>query len=505
MLTTNPPGTLYYVKQIRELDRLAIEHYRIAGFSLMSRAAQAAFRVLKMQWPDVQSIMVVCGSGNNGADGYLLASLAREDGCQVTLIEAGASAGSGSDAQHARQQWLDTPGHTLTLADGLDALSGADVIVDALLGSGLQRDVSGDWFQLITAMNTVSAPVLAMDIPSGLNADTGTVMGVAIEAHSTVSFIGAKIGLYTGLGPNYVGKLFFDDLDVPAELYTRVKSECLVLDEHRLASCLPARRPVCHKGQFGHVLIVGGDVGMAGAARMAAEAAARTGAGLVSVATRQQHAAIMTLSRPELMCHGVESKHELLPLLDKASVVVIGPGLGQSSWAREMLDIVLATQLALVVDADALNLIAGQSLKRGRWILTPHVGEAARLLSCSHDHIQHDRYTAVKAISERYHCAAVLKGAGSLIHTVNENEVYLCRHGNAGMATAGMGDVLSGVIAGLLAQGLSFAEAARLGVLAHALAADHAAQAGQRGMLASDLFGYLRQCVNPQGDVEGGL
>ena len=505
MLTTNPPDTLYNVTQIRELDRLAIEHYRIAGFDLMARAAQAAYRVLKMQWPAAQSIMVVCGTGNNGADGYLLASLAREDGCQVTLIEAGDAAGSGSDASRARQQWLDKPDHTLTLAEGIDALNEADVIVDALLGSGLQRDVSGDWLHLIAAINASPVPVLALDIPSGLNADTGTVMGVAIEAHSTVSFIAAKTGQYTGLGPNYVGKLFFDDLDVPAELYTQVKSECLVLNEQRLATCLPARRPVCHKGQFGHVLIVGGDVGMAGAARLAAEAAARAGAGLVSVATRQQHAAMMNMSRAELMSHGVENKDELLPLLDKASVVVIGPGLGQTSWAREMLETILATQLALVVDADALNLIAGQSLKRGRWILTPHVGEAARLLSNSHDHVQQDRYAAVKAISEQYHCVAVLKGAGSLIHTVDESEVYLCRHGNPGMATAGMGDVLSGVIAGLLAQGLSFAEAARMGVLAHALAADNAAKAGQRGMLASDLFEHLRHAMNPQGVAEGGL
>jgi NAD(P)H-hydrate epimerase len=318
-----------------------------------------------------------------------------------------------------------------------------------------------------------------------------------------VTFIGQKAGLYTGSGPDYVGKVYFDDLDVPDELYARVPSNQIVLDKHILDLALPPRKPVCHKGQFGHVLVVGGDTGMVGAVRMAAEAAARVGAGLVSVATRKQHAAQVAMARPELMCHGIDTASELQPLLDKASVVAIGPGLGQSDWARDLLSAVLSTQLSLVLDADALNLIAKQPVKRGRWILTPHVGEASRLLGCSSQEVQDDRFSSVKAISEKYNCVAVLKGAGTLVQTVYEKAVYLCRDGNAGMATAGMGDVLTGIIAGLLAQGLSFSDAARCGVLVHALAADQAAQQGQRGMLATDLYPYLRRWVNTDVSAEG--
>ena len=502
MLTTKPPKILYTVEQIRELDRLAIEAYHIAGFTLMNRAAQAAYRVVKSQWPQARTLVVVCGVGNNGGDGYLLACLAQADGMKVTLVQAG-SPRAGGDAARACEQWLAGGGDTLSLSERMDVLRSADIIVDALLGSGLQRNVSDAWLELIMDINKMSIPVLSMDIPSGLNADTGAVMGVAVQASMTVTFIGQKAGLYTGRGPDYVGKVYFDDLDVPDELYTRVPSAQHVLDKHILGSLLPTRKPVCHKGQFGHVLVIGGDIGMAGAVRMAAEAAARVGAGLVSVATHTRHAVQVGMSRPELMCHGIEHARELLPLLDKASVVIIGPGLGQTDWARDILTTVLATQLSLVVDADALNLLARQPLKRGRWILTPHAGEASRLLGCSSQQVQDDRFSSVKDISEKYNCVAVLKGAGTLIHTVHEKFVHLCRDGNAGMATAGMGDVLSGIIAGLLAQGLSFTDAARCGVLVHALAADQVAQQGQRGMLATDLFPYLRRWVNADISAEG--
>jgi NAD(P)H-hydrate epimerase len=497
MLASNLPLNLYSAAQVRELDRLAIDRHGITGFTLMQRAAQAAYQLLRQQWPQAQRLLVVCGVGNNGGDGYLLACLAHADGLQVAVIQAGEQEHASADAARARQQWQDCGGHTVSGKDSQVAVRSAEVIVDALLGTGLQRELGADWADLVNTINQTHTPVLSIDVPSGLHANSGTVMGVSIQADATITYIGLKQGLFTGRAPDYCGQIFFDDLDVPAEIFTQVKSTKHILDGARLNTLLAPRQRSCHKGQCGHVLVIGGDKGMAGAVRMAAEAAARVGAGLVSVATRTAHVDMVNAGRPELMCHGIEDVADLMPLLNRASVVAIGPGLGQTAWAQAMLAEVMQTQLYLVLDADALNLVAARPHKRGRWIFTPHPGEAARLLGWRTDQVQQDRFKAVNAISERYNCIAVLKGAGSLIQAAQEADVYLCRDGNPGMATAGMGDVLTGVIVGLLAQGLSLVDAARSGVYVHAAAADLAARQGQRGLLATDLFPHLRELVNP--------
>lgn len=258
---------------------------------------------------------------------------------------------------------------------------------------------------------------------------------------------------------------------------------------------LGARPRNTHKGDYGRVLAIGGDHGMPGAVRLAAEAAARVGAGLVSIATRSAHAAHISAQRPELLCYGVEHANELRPLLSAASVVVIGPGLGQSPWARQLFSAVLETDLPCVVDADALNLLAAESVVRDAWVLTPHPGEAARLLACTGAEIQADRFNAVREVRRRYGGVVVLKGAGTLV-AAGDEPVGICAGGNPGMASAGMGDVLSGVIAALIAQGLSLRDAARLGVWLHAEAGDRAASAGERGLLASDIMPHLRSLVN---------
>lgn len=261
------------------------------------------------------------------------------------------------------------------------------------------------------------------------------------------------------------------------------------------AEYLKPRGKESHKGSFGHVLVVGGDYGFSGATRLAAEAALRVGAGLVSIATRSFHANSLNVIRPEIMCHGVDDTRELSSLLLKATIIVLGPGLGQSSWSRKMLACVLKSKKPLVIDADALNLLAKKRLKNPNWVLTPHPGEAARLLNMTNEDIQKDRLSAAIELQKKYGGVSVLKGAGTLI--VGENSVpALCTDGNPGMATAGMGDVLSGVIGGLLAQGIPLFNAAKLGVLIHAQAGDLAAEKGERGMIASDLFPYLRQLVN---------
>ena len=272
----------------------------------------------------------------------------------------------------------------------------------------------------------------------------------------------------------------------------------LPIDQRKLRLALRPRARDSHKGDFGHALIIGGDIGMAGAALMAAEACARTGAGKISVATHREHIPAFIASRPELMVHGVESADDLLPLLSLATIIVIGPGLGQSDWSKAMLESVLASNLPLVVDADALNLIASNDSKpqRENWVLTPHPGEAARLLNTDTQQISTDRPDHARRLQQTFQGVAVLKGKGSLIAT--PDALYQCKRGNPGMASGGMGDVLSGIIGGLLAQGFSPDDAACFGVELHAAAADIAAkQSGERGLLATDLLLPLRTLLNP--------
>lgn len=259
-----------------------------------------------------------------------------------------------------------------------------------------------------------------------------------------------------------------------------------------------SRRPKdSHKNNFGHVLVVGGEWGFSGAVRMASEAALRVGAGLVSVATRKDHAFVLNSSRPELMCHGISSARSLNSLIAKATVIIIGPGLGQSPWAKALVAAIFKCKQPLVVDADALHLLAEKPQKKNNWILTPHPGEAAHLLKITNAAVQANRLSAVKLLQKKFGGVAVLKGAGTLVDGPDSIPA-ICTAGNPGMATAGMGDILSGVIGGLLAQQIPLIAAAKLGVLIHGLAGDRAAKEGERGMIASDLLPHLRFLVNPK-------
>jgi len=251
-----------------------------------------------------------------------------------------------------------------------------------------------------------------------------------------------------------------------------------------------------HKGDAGHVLVIGGDRGMPGAARMAGEAAYRAGAGLVILATHPEHAAQISAARPELMTYGVESAADLRPLFARADVIAIGPGLGGGEWGRVLFGAVLDTRLPIVVDADALNSLAADPVMHDGWILTPHPGEAARLLGMSKEEVQADRFAAVREMVASYGGVCVLKGAGTLVASLYNGAIAVCDRGNPGMASGGMGDVLTGVIAGLRAQGLSSVDAARLGVWLHAAAGDDAAATGEIGLLASDLLPFIRARLN---------
>ncbi|MGZ8244197.1 NAD(P)H-hydrate dehydratase [Methylomagnum sp.] len=495
------PPELYRAQDVRAMDRYAIDTLGIPGIDLMRQAGIAAFAALRERHPEARTLSAVCGAGNNGGDGYVLARLAHQADWDVRVYPAAPPEALKGDALTAYQDFRAAGGEILDFIP-VD-FEGAEVVVDALLGTGLDREVEGPYAEIIRAINRYAqlgvvrsgrpGRILALDIPSGLHADTGTALGVAVKAHLTVSFIGLKRGLFTGEGLEYSGEVVFDDLGTSPDVRHSAKPSARLLP--LWGRGLQPRPRFAHKGHFGHVLVVGGDHGYSGAARLAAEAAGRVGAGLVSVATRQDHAALLNLARPELMCHGVEGREELRAVLARASVIALGPGLGRSDWARELLASVLATELPLVVDADGLNLLAEHPLRRDHWILTPHPGEAARLLGVSTAEVQRDRYAAVRELQAKYGGVAVLKGSGTLI--VGKDGIpAVCTAGNPGMASGGMGDVLTGVTAGLLAQKLDLLDAATLAVRLHGAAGDDAAKSGERGLLAGDLMEPLRRLVN---------
>ncbi|HSC08682.1 MAG TPA: NAD(P)H-hydrate dehydratase [Steroidobacteraceae bacterium] len=488
------PLELYTAAQLRALDRLAIEVAHIPALTLMNRAGAAALRTLRVAWPTAQRIAVVCGGGNNGGDGYVLARLARSAGLDAGVATTGDPARLRGEARSAFEECR-TAGVSIA-PFGAQSLGGADLIVDAVFGIGLDRPLDAANCRIVGEINSARVPVLALDLPSGLNADSGAVMGAAVHATRTITFIGLKLGCFQGAGPDLAGVLEFDPLDTPSPPAGLIAPVAARIDPALIQRVLPRRRRTAHKGDFGHVLIVGGGSGMAGAARLCGEACLRSGAGLVTVATRAAHALAISAERPELMCHGVEEGRALRGLIERATVIAIGPGLGRDEWARMMLEAVLESDRPLIVDADALNLLAEKPLRRDNWILTPHPGEAARLLGLETRVVQDDRPAALARLIERYGGVVVLKGAGTLVGSA-EQIPALCDRGNPGMATAGMGDVLTGVIAAVRAQTRDPWDAARVGVMAHALAGDTAAQGGERGVIASDVIARLPACLNP--------
>jgi hydroxyethylthiazole kinase-like uncharacterized protein yjeF len=492
----NLPTTLYNTEQIQEIEDRAIYQCGISGYELMSRAGAEVFRVLQSQWPEAKSIAVFCGAGNNAGDGYIVAALALSAGLNVQLFSLIDANNLRGDALSAYKKFLEEKGVVTPFF--ANAVVHAEVIVDALFGTGLDRVVVGDYLAAVNLINKAQARVIAVDVPSGLNANTGNVKGEAVKADCTVTFIALKQGLFTGEAANYCGHIIYASLDVPDDVFHEVQSKVYRV----LQRGFPRRERCIHKGQNGHVLVIGGEQGYAGAVMLAAEAALRVGAGLVSVATRKGHTSFMSNRRPEVMCHGVENSDQIVSLLEKCNVVVIGPGLGQTDWAKDLLLMVIDSRKLVLIDADALNILAkipaahsNLLLTSYRSVLTPHVGEAARLLNQPKAKVQQDRFGMVRLLQKKYGGIAVLKGAGTLI--ASPEDLGVSTTGNPGMASGGMGDALSGVIAGLLAQGFPLKEAAQQGVYIHGLAADLAAQEeGERGLLASDLMPYLRRLVN---------
>lgn len=495
---------LFSSDQARAIDRDAQRALGLSEYALMQRAGAAAWRALLQHWPQAQRIGIACGPGNNGGDGSVLARLARASGRDVVVLRLANNAPRTDAARQAFAGWESDGGavHEFTGAPGLAELPQVDLWVDALFGIGLARAPEGAVRSLIEAINSAGVDVFALDVPSGVDADTGHVPGVAIRAARTLGFIVNKRGLHTGAALEHVGLLHSDALGVSKTTIAAQPPIARSVRTSALATWLPARRRNSNKGEYGHLLCVGGEHGTGGAIALTAEAALRTGAGLVSVATRAANVSMLLGRRPELMVHGVDA-HAIedlagfKALCERASVLAVGPGLGKGAWGRALLAAALDANKPLVLDADALNLVAESPLELRDAIITPHPGEAARLLGIDIAHVQADRFAAAQSLAVRYDCCVVLKGAGSVIAAPDAVPVVIAA-GNPGMAAGGMGDVLTGVIGALRAQHLSAFDAAVCGALMHALAGDAAAgKGGERGLLASDLFANLRRFANP--------
>lgn len=478
---------LYTAGDVRRLDAAAMAAEGIDGYALMCRAGNAVFDQARAMSGESPRWLVLCGAGNNAGDGYVIARLARAAGIDVqvlSLVPPGQLRGAASKAASA---FLDTGAEWLPW-EGV--LPSADLVIDAMLGTGLDRPVSGAWRDVIAAANRCEGRRLAVDIPSGLCADTGRVLGIAFEAECTVTLIGIKRGLLTADGPDHAGQVIFESLDVQATIHADIAAgECL--RRPMLVRELPPRRRNSHKGTYGAVCVVGGNIGMSGAARLAGEAALRSGAGRVTVATHPEHAAFVNLGRPELMTCSVEGGGRLPAAAGTADVIAIGPGLGRDGWARALFEDCLASALPLIIDADALNLLAATGehtivTAAAPWVLTPHPAEAARLLGIATADVQADRFAAAARLSQRFNAVVILKGCGTVVAHPG-GAWAVCPLGNPGMATAGSGDVLTGICAAMLAQGLEPWTAARCAVVAHAAAGDDAADPGWRGSLAGDI------------------
>jgi hydroxyethylthiazole kinase-like uncharacterized protein yjeF len=494
----SPTTTLYDIDALRLLEVRGIERCDDDGFALMARAGEAAWCCVLAHWPQARRIVVACGPGNNGGDGYVLARHAHESGCAVRVLRLPGHAPETPLVKQACDEYITSGGRIVESLDVQAALADADLVVDALFGIGLSRAPDAATSALIDAINAQPTPVLALDVPSGVDVRSGDVPGAAINAFRTLQFIAPHRGLFTGNALEHVGELELATLDLPMPVFDGVEASAYAFTVEALKAMLPLRAIDSHKGRNGHVLCIGGDHGGGGAIMLAAEAALRSGAGLVSVATRGEHVSALLSHRPEVMARAVASGADLQSLIERADVVAIGPGLGQTGWGRGLFDAVMASNKPRVVDADALNLLAqSPRILRPCDVLTPHPGEAARLLGCDSSEIQRDRFAAAKMLCERFGAQVVLKGAGTIIASPDARPLVIDA-GNPGMAVGGMGDLLTGCIAALLAQGLSPRDAAIAGPLLHASAGDAAAREdGERGLLPSDLLPWLRRLANP--------
>ncbi|MCG6241354.1 NAD(P)H-hydrate dehydratase [Vibrio diabolicus] len=503
---------LYTAEQVKNGETLAAQMAGVSMYSLMQRAGMAVYERFLHLYPKSKNILVICGKGNNGGDGYVFASLAKQAQLNVQVFQLGDVTALKGDALRAYQDWQSIDGVNNDWDEWNTALLEADVIIDAMLGTGLSGEVRSEYRRYIEQINQIHTPVIAVDIPSGLCANTGAILGDAIHAEHTVTFIGVKQGLCTGQARDRVGELHFCGLGVNVEFDSIEVESALGIDHQVVSRLMLKPNPTAHKGDNGKLLCVGGNQGMSGAIRLCSSAAVRSGAGLTAAITHPSSLIPLQIGCPEVMSQSItadllrDTENDLTKRIRWAEVLVFGPGFGDDEWAYQAYQYLAQEQKPKVVDADGLNILAmlsqrcdGTLVCDNQRVITPHPGEAARLLNVTTQQIESDRYSAARQLQERYGGVVVLKGAGTLIY--DGTRMYVCLAGNAGMATGGMGDVLSGVIGALLAKGLPISVAARLGVVLHSHAADiNVSQHGQVGLLASDVIGTLRTAITQQID-----
>jgi len=478
---------LYSPSSVYAMDKAAVNNDGLAEIELMQRAGALVWCEISERWPALSKITVFAGSGNNGGDAFVVAILASQNGVDVQFLSKGDLTKQSATSAHYRDIWQQAGG---VIEDWQGQAITGEVIVDGLLGIGLTRELNDDWQALITSINQCNAPKLAIDIPSGLNAQTGIAKPCAVEAQFTVTFIGRKVGQVLADGPDYCGELIYGDLGISSATRVSQVPALEVISDANLT--LPEQRKHnSHKYSFGHVLVIGGDEGMVGAASLAAQAALRMGAGIVTVLVHPS--CVHSLSAtPELM---VQSWDEIDDKLATATVVVVGPGLGQSDQARACLEKLRDFDKPMVVDASALIPDFLKSLCSSEVVITPHPGEAAKLLSKTSRDIQDNRLKASDELTQQFGFVSVLKGSGTIIQQGSKTPAINLR-GNPGMASAGMGDVLAGMVGALLGQHLSAYEAAKTAVYLHARCAEEfALDRDESGLIASDIIRLIPKLV----------
>ncbi|KJS13119.1 MAG: carbohydrate kinase [Peptococcaceae bacterium BRH_c8a] len=505
---------LVTASEMGSIDRLAISEFGIPGVVLMENAGLQVVKAVTdvLGDPAGKHAVIFAGKGNNGGDGFVVARHLLNMGAQVQVFLAAEQEQISGDAQVNLNIWLKTGQKVFPLTKSNDinlvrlALMNADLVVDALYGTGFKGTIQKPMATFIEAINACGKPVVAVDIPSGLEADTGRVNGPCIRASYTVTFALPKIGLVLPESRLYVGKLHIADISIPAALLADNQAKRNLITKQLVCGDWPRREGREHKGNFGRVLLIAGSRGMSGAAVLAAQAAARSGAGLVTLGVpagihnivETKLTEVMTFPLPETN-NGTLDKSALDMITERAvntDVIALGPGLGGSNETKALVrELLLKIEKPCVLDADGLNAMTGRTelfrLVKSDLVLTPHPGEMARLCGISIDKVQNNRLATTAKKAVEWNTIVVLKGAGTVI-AEPDGSIYINSTGNPGMASGGTGDVLTGLIAGLMAQGMTAGSAAAAGVYLHGRAGDAAAeQQGMAGMLATDILEQL--------------
>lgn len=513
-------------QEMKLLDRQAIESYGIPGIVLMENAGMRAVEAIADLFQGElagKRIFIFAGKGNNGGDGFVIARHLVNAGADVKVFMTCRPEELQGDAQINYEILLQMQVkiHTIFTTKDLQrvdiALTYGDLVVDALFGTGFKGALSGVIADLVNLLNSSRKPILAVDIPSGLEADTGQVNGPCVRATCTVTFGFLKVGLCVEPGAQYTGRLWLGDISFPRKLYDEAAVNKFLINHEQAADWLPARDPGGHKGTFGHVLVVGGSEGMTGAVTLASQAALRAGAGVVTAAVPRSLNQIMEIKTTEVMTkplpetddHTIspEALPGLLSLAKKMDAVVIGPGISRNPNTFSLVKNFLSKLTKpVVVDADGLSALAEEpgfiSALQAPVVLTPHPGEMARLLGVSVKEVQADRLNLARSCAEKWKAVVVLKGAKTVV-AAPDGTIYLNVTGNSGMGTAGSGDVLAGMVGSLLAQGLTPLEASACAVYCHGLAGDRGAESiGKMALTAGDLLGYLPQVLKELEDFK---